>query len=170
MPYNQPKAGHSSLTFELLSKFADRFDSPARTVSDMSLVAVGGPNQFVDGEYLHVTGNRRVEKVDATELANATTGAAYARACFQAHGNPNRSDLQFGQIPVIYEKGYRFKACLIDSARLAEYLPGVEVSIGIVDTPKAGVAGLVPTAGSAPVRATCLSGVQSDGFVEFQSH
>ena len=164
MSYNQPPMGQNSTTFEIRSHAYDQLDSPDRRWASPTLAEPGHADQVLQGEFVHMN-DQVIEKVVAGSLLTP----AYVRACRQSNGRPGRTDLQMGFCPIIYTREYRFDTWLIDPA--LTYGPGVELSIGIIATPKANVAGLVPlgTVGAGTVVvAVCCSGIRANGAIEAQ--
>lgn len=161
----QPAIGYSSETFEFRSKFPD-LHMPSFPVDDPAIVDPTDSSHIVDGEFVTLTDERKVRKLVAADIVGGGAPISQA-AMWQIHGRPGRTDLQFGQVPVVMDLNYEFTYACLASGSLASYQNGTYCRVGIVDTPKAGTAGLIAASSGQVYHAIAQGPVNAKGYVRF---
>lgn len=165
MASTQPAVGFSSETFEFRSKFPE-LHMPAYPVDDPALVDPTDPSHLVDGEFVTLTSDRKVRKLVAADLPGGGSPINQGQI-WQVHGRPGRTDLQFGQYPVVMDLNYEFSYACLDSTALGagDYDDGVYLRVAIVDLPKAGTAGLVLASSGEYFHAVCVGPANAKGYI-----
>lgn len=99
--------GYGSATFEFKSKYPG-LHMPPYPVSSSTLVAPGDNDQLLDGEFVLINSDGKVERGVPSGADDITQFSLHI-----FHGNPGRSDLQVGeQVPVVLDEAFEFASRL----------------------------------------------------------
>lgn len=162
MPLTQATVLHSSNTFEFMSKHP-RLHEPPHAVASADYTDPNSADLLVDGEWIWLDSNGKVNKITAADLPGG--GAAKPMTFFkQVHGQPGRTDLQYGVIPVVDDENYIMRTRLVDTG--GAWSPGVKAKVGLIAFPKADTAGLV-VAGAGEEYVAELQRIENDGWYVF---
>lgn len=161
----QPASGYSSVTFEIRSKLPKQH-IPAYRVENRNMVDPTDAAHLVDGEFVALINRATLRKLTADYLPGGASEVD-PTVYWQVHGKPGRGDLQYGMYPVIMDIDYEFEFACLDSGGLAGYQNGVHCKVGLVDTPKAGTAGLIPASSGDYYHAVCQGPVNALGYAPF---
>jgi len=166
--------GNSSYTFDFLSRLPD-LDMPVYPVSDVALVQPTSATRFLDGEFGLVDGaTRKLRRPLAGDLA----ATEVQNRLYHVHGNPGRSDLQYGVYPVVRQDDYQFRTRLhsanlsapvaLAEGDLCEVVLGDVVVLG---TTHLGRTVLQPAASGSFAVAVCVTAPDSaTGWAVFRKH
>lgn len=177
--------GFGSATGEFKSKYPS-LHMPARRVADSDLVNPGSTTKFLDFEWgIEDATTRKISRplgnttgLDDNQTAPVTgvAGSIANLRCRLVHGNPGRSDRQYGITPFIDDEGFEILSKLHDGNRTGG--AGTAPAVGdvchliIADVTVNGLAYtgrtlLAPLSGAGHYVARCVSAPDADGWARF---